>query len=283
MNAVVVSTFRRPFHTRLCLESICRAQRWHRWADKIYIGIPCNGHEFPKVIDEAYGVIDRNQDIPLEICAEVCESNPVAASKYLLDHAFMDYKDMGMVLYVEDDAYLSPDAFLMLEFVQHFEYDSLLGCCLYHETIPEQYVREGRPEGPNRRLLHLSNGLNTCGGTAFLRKPYLEILSPNWNCKIIEPKGFDYSAHYLMYIHELFMVWPDLSRSMNCGFEVGAISQANWARYFGRSIWTQTKDAVRDYTEFCLEVTNRETQLVREEWMNGELLYRGSHNLPLCP
>ena len=115
----------------------------------------------------------------------------------------------------------------------------------------------------------MSNGLNTCGGTAFLREPYLHYLQKNWNCKTLEPRGFDYSAHYLMYVNSLYMVWPDLSRSHNTGYELGSISQPNWAQYFGRSIWTHTKDAARDWREFRMDGAAPRRHM--EPWMEAEL------------
>lgn len=289
MNIVTVNTFRRPFHTRLCLEAIARAQRWSgAWADKVLIAEPCNGREHPEVWQEIEGVIERNPDIPwwhMTTGPEV-PSNPHDMSKWMLDKAFLTYS-ADMAVYVEDDAVLATDAFLMCEFTKQYAFRAddpgllllpdgsegqMLGCCLYHETIPEQYLNEGRPEGPDARLLHLGNGLNTCGGTAFLREPYLTCLSPNWNCKQVEPRGFDYSAHYLMYLHGLYMVWPDLSRSHNIGFEAGSISQPQWARYFGRSTWTQTAQAARDWREFRMDGVV--PALVKEEWMDAELVHR---------
>ena len=280
-NVVVVNLFKRPFHTRLCLEALARAQRWSQgWADLIAVCLAANAHEHVHVISEAGGVIERNPDVPFEFWhASHTPSNPHAMSKWMLDKAFHAGADMA--LYVEDDAVMAPDAFLMCEYTKTaatFEYDDydsedhipkVLGCCLYHETIPAQYIAEGRPEGPDARLLHMSNGLNTCGGTAFLRDPYLKYLSPKWNCKTLEPKGFDYSAHYLMYVNDLYMVWPDLSRSHNTGYELGSISQTNWAQYFGKSIWTHTKDAARDWREFRMDDAMPRRHM--EPWMEAEL------------
>jgi hypothetical protein len=278
MNIVVVNTFKRPFHTRLCLEALARAQRWSgAWADQIMIVEPCNGHEYPRVQEEIMGVMERNPDIPWlhTVAGPEVPSTPHDMSGWMLNKAFSDGAEMA--LYVEDDAIVSPDAFIMCEYTKWFAaYPSnapVLGCCLYHETIPAQYIAEGRLDGPDRILLHLGNGLNTCGGTAFLREPFLKHIAPNWNCKQCEPRGFDYSAHYLMYIHGLYMVWPDLSRSMNIGFEAGSISQPDWARYFGRSMWTQTKDATRGWVEFRWDQVV--PLLVREEWMVAELAHKG--------
>jgi hypothetical protein len=285
MNIITVNTFRRPFHTRLCLEAIARAQRWSGgWADNVLIAEPCNADEHPEVWQEIEGVMDRNPDIAwwhMTAGPEV-PSNPHDMSKWMLDLAFLKH-GADMAVYVEDDAVLAVDAFLMCEWTKRWSAQGkwsdgdpsspILGCCLYHETIPEQYLREGRPDGPDARLLHLGNGLNTCGGTAFLRDPYLTYLSPHWNCKQVEPRGFDYSAHYLMYLHGLYMVWPDLSRSHNIGFEAGSISQPQWAKYFGRSTWTQTAQAARDWREFRMDGVV--PPLVKEEWMEAELVHRG--------
>ena len=294
MNIVTVNLFKRPFHARLCLESLARAQRWSAtveskgWADTIAVCLAANAHEHVHVIAEAGGVIERNPDVPFEFWhASHTPSNPHAMSKWMLDKAFTAGADMA--LYVEDDAVMAPDAFLMCEWVKQATSKvyadglyglygpygpsglkgDVLGCCLYHETIPAQYTAEGRPEGPDARLLHLSNGLNTCGGTAFLRDPYLWYLSPHWNCKTLEPKGFDYSAHYLMYVNSLYMVWPDLSRSHNTGYELGSISQPAWAQYFGRSIWTHTKDAARDWRDFRMDGAMPRRHM--EPWMEAEL------------
>ena len=285
MNIVTVNLFKRPFHARLCLEALARAQRWSAtveskgWADVIAVCLAANAHEHVHVIAEAGGVIERNPDVPLEFWhASHTPSNPHAMSKWMLDKAFAAGADMA--LYVEDDAVLAPDAFLMCEWTRQrgdctadvpgeLLSKQLLGCCLYHETIPAQYIAEGRPEGPDARLLHMSNGLNTCGGTAFLRDPYLKYLSPKWNCKQLEPKGFDYSAHYLMYVNSLYMVWPDLSRSHNTGYELGSISQPNWAQYFGKSIWAHTKDAARHWRDFRMDGAMPRRHM--EPWMEAEL------------
>jgi hypothetical protein len=269
MNIVTVSTFRRPFHTRLCLEAICRAHRWHPWAAKIIVFFAQNWHEHPMVRVEAEGVAANNKDIPFEFVFESCDSNPHVVSKYMLDHGFGLGADM--VLYVEDDAVLSPDAFVMLEGSRRFTLNTVCGVCLYHETILEQYQAEGRL--PDPALLHYSNGLNTCGGTAFLREPYLKYLRPEWNGKTVEPKGFDYSAHFSMYKHGLFVIWPDYSRSYNIGYELGSISGADWAKYFGRSLKIETANALRDPFQFRMELENieRETKLVLEDWMVPEL------------
>lgn len=281
MNAVVVNVFKRPFHARLCLEALARAYRWSGcWSSLIAVCLACNGAEHPHVIDEVNGVIERNPDVPFEIWRATPDvpSNPHAMSHWMLNRAFAAGADM--TLYVEDDAVISPDGMLMCEWTRRYAGRDILsevnptrvkvlGCCLYHETIPAQYVAEGRPEGPDPSLLHVSNGLNTCGGTAFLRGPYLEFLAKNWNCKTLEPKGFDYSAHYLMYVNNLYMVWPDLSRSHNTGYTLGSISQPEWAKYFGRSIWTGTREAVRDWREFRID--SAVPQRVRELWMAAEL------------
>ena len=295
MNIVTVNLFKRPFHARLCLESLARAQRWSAtaesrgWAGLIAVCLASNASEHPHVIAEAEGVVERNLDVPFEFWhASHTPSNPHVMSKWMLDKAFAAGADMA--LYVEDDAVMAPDAFLMCEYVKRMTdkeqpayglyglygpygpsgmTGDVLGCCLYHETIPAQYIAEGRPEGPDARLLHLSNGLNTCGGTAFLRDPYLKYLSDRWNCKTLEPKGFDYSAHYLMYVNSLYMAWPDLSRSHNTGYELGSIAQSEWAKYFGRSIWAHTKDAARDWREFRMD--GAAPQRVRELWMAAEL------------
>jgi hypothetical protein len=279
-NIAVVNLFKRPFHARLCLESLARAQRWSAtvesrgWADVIAVCLASNATEHPHVIAEAEGVVARNPDVPFEFWhASHTPSNPHAMSKWMLDRAFAAGADMA--LYVEDDAVMAPDAFLMCKYTHQigvmteWAREHVLGCCLYHETIPAQYIAEGRPEGPDARLLHVSNGLNTCGGTAFLRDPYLKYLSPGWNCKTLEPKGFDYSAHYLMYVNNLYMVWPDLSRSHNTGYELGSIAQSEWAKYFGRSIWTHTKDAARDWREFSMDGAVPRRHM--ETWMEAEL------------
>jgi hypothetical protein len=276
VNIVAVSTFRRPFHTRLCLESICRAQRWYPWANKIAVCVPANGD--PLVTAEILRVTERNSDIRsrLVIWNEDCESNAHAASKWILDTAFTEGAEA--VVYTEDDAVLAPDAFAMCEFTRRYasyandviDYD-ILGCCLYHETILTQYAAENR--SPDPALLHLSNGLNTCGGTMFLREPYLRVMQPEWNCKQVEPRGFDYSAHYLMYLHNLYMVWPDLSRSHNIGFDLGSCSPEFWAKYFGKSIWTRTRDAQQGWDSFKMDPVP--PRRVREEWMEAELKHRG--------
>jgi len=278
VNICVVSTFKRPFHTRLCLEAIARAHRWHKWADVIAVCRPSNGHEHPEVWKEICAAVDKNGDVPFEVWSERCDSNPHAASKWMLDQAFSEGAEMA--LYVEDDAILAPDAFLMCEYAkrhsqwmnEHMEEhgEQVLGCCLYHETIPAQYKAEGREPDPT--LLHLSNGLNTCGGTAFLREPYLKFLSPNWNSKQVEPKGFDYSAHYQMYLSGLFMLWPDFSRSMNIGFELGSISQPMWAQYFGKSLVVDSRNALRHIDGFRFD--GLYPHRVLESWMNAELQSR---------
>jgi len=276
VNTVTISTFRRPFHTRLCLESICRAHRWYPWADGIIICWPLE--RSVSLAKEVEGVLERNVDIPLKVfCEPETVTSAHIASGWMLDHAFSLGSDCN--LYIEDDVILACDAFVLMDWCQKALAsgrlsDKVIGCALYHETIPEHYPKD-RP--PDPRLLHLTNGLNTCGGTAFFREPYLRYFKPEWNCKQVEPKGFDYSAHYLMYIHGLYMVWADYSRSMNCGFTAGSISQPTWAKYFGRSLWVQTRDAVRRPDKFRIDVDGSDTYpgLVREEWMIKEMEHRG--------
>lgn len=268
INTIVVSTFRRPFQTRLCLESLCRAQRWHHWAHSIYVCLASNGHV--GVLAEVKGVVARNPDIPIVILHEPPDASatPHTASKWMLDFAFSGGAEV--VLYVEDDVIVSPDAFALIHFIDQIRITpSIAGVCLYHETIPEHYI----PNPPDPTKLHLCNGLNTCGGTAFFRQPYLQTLGPSWNCKTVEPLGFDYSAHYLLYLHKLYMVYPDLSRSMNIGWRDGSLSQEQWAKYCGRSIWAQTDDALDDWTRFKLNGVFPAP--VREEWMIPELRAKG--------
>jgi hypothetical protein len=276
MNVITVSLYRRPFHTKLCLESICRAQRWHPWADQILVCLAPNALQ--DVAKEAMTVVGLNPDTPFFLQVEPADiRNPHQASKWMLDKAFHEFGS-DFTLYIEDDVILSPDAFMALEFVYANTVrnlykrmnSSVVGICLYHETIPEHYL----VNPPDPRRLHLHNGVNTCGGTAWLREPYLKILGPNWNCKQVEPLGFDYSAHYLMYKHGLYMVYPDLSRSMNIGFTGGALSQEQWEKYCGKSIWTQTDQALRDWRDFQIDVSEY-PKLVREIWMEDELKHRG--------
>lgn len=282
MNLIVVNTFKRPFHTRLCLESICRAQRWYPWASEIAV---CLRHDqetemAQNVSRETKGVIERNFDLPISMWIEPEPMTPHTASKWMLDLAFCQSEEVDAVLYCEDDVLLSPDALFLLEWFQQtvpvMHVHKMLGVCLYHETVPEQYI----PNPPDPRRLHLSNGLNTCGGTMFLRKPYLEILSPNWNCKIVEPLGFDYSAHYLMYLHKLYMAYPDLSRSMNIGWSGGSLSQKQWADHCGRSIWVQTHNAARNASFFFQQARDGQGKdalypdPVLEQWMIPEIKHR---------
>lgn len=273
MNIVTLSTHRRPFHARLSLEALCRAGRWHPWARYIAVCLAPDGA--PDVQKEVMSVKAANPDIDIRVwCEPDYVNSPHVASKWMLDTAFE--QGAGCVLYVEDDAIVSPDAFVMTGYLttQHDHIGvPLLGCCLYHETIPEQYRRENRP--PDPALLHLGNGINTCGGTAFLREPYLTLLSPSWNCKQVEPRGFDYSAHYLMYLHKLFVLWPDYSRSMNIGWSGGSLAPPHWVKYFGRSVNIQTAQALRDTGEFKLAVDPREREIVLEEWMKEELRHKG--------
>lgn len=266
-NAVVVSTFRRTFVTRLCLEALARAYRWFPWPECIYVCIPPNGD--PGVIQETAGVMQRNPDVPFSTISEPRAMNPHEASKWMLDSGF----DQGCetVLYVEDDAILAPDAFLMVEFAERERHDQTACVCLYHETILDHYRAENRM--PDRRLLHYGNGLNTLGGTAFFRDHYMDVFQPNWNCKEVEPRGFDYSCHYLMYVHSLYSIWPDMSRSFNIGFNLGSSSREFWQRYCGRSQWTQTDQALRNWKEFVL--TEPLPPTVLEEWMRPELQHRG--------
>ena len=270
MNSVVISTHRRPFHTKLCLESIFRADRWHQWADHIHVTVTPHGD--PKVREMVQEMIVEHGDPRYQWTMQPQVMNPHDAARWMLDWQ-LEQPMAESCLYVEDDAYLSPDAFAMCEWTA--EYASIrpwvAGCCLYHETIPGTVEYTNRPPDPT--LLHLANGLNTCGGTLFIRKPYVDILSPNWNCKQVEPMGFDYSAHYLMYLNKLYMVWPDLSRSINLGFQLGSCSPELWARYFGRSIWAQTKDAVDIFKMDDYPQTPPAPH--REEWMVPELKHRG--------
>jgi len=290
-NIVVVSTFRRPLQTRLCLESIARAQRWSgrsyakrgllgRWADRILIGMPVNWHEHPLVRQVVHTVIEDNRDIPFEIVEEACESDPHVLSKWLLDYAFSAGADIAV--YVEDDVVLSPDAFLLCEYTKRLELAETdgegnpspcaIGCCCYHETIPAQYAAERRI--PDPALVHMGNGINTCGGTAFLRDPYLRLLSPQWNCKQAEPKGFDYSAHWLMYLHGLFMLWPDYSRSGGTGCYGGSLSEAQWGAHFAKSVQTDDRTALRDWRDFRMSRDPNERRIVQETWMDAELALR---------
>ncbi len=266
MNLITVSTLRRPFETRLCLESLCRAQRWYHWADYIAVAIPSNVD--PEVKSEAFRIKGRNPDVEMRIWLEPPSiGDPHAASKWMLDTAFEQGADV--TLYMEDDVIISPDAFVLLDATKEVIDPAVVGCCLYHETIPEHY--RDRPPDPKR--VHFYNGLNTCGGTAFKRRPYLNLFSPQWNCKQQEPRGFDYSAHYLMYLHGLYMAYPDLSRSMNIGFQGGQLSRGQWQRYCGRSIWTQTAQALK--SPFQFEFPNTLPNTVRETWMEAELQAKG--------
>jgi hypothetical protein len=277
-NVVVVSTYRRPFSAKLCLEALARCQRWSEdwvawgsaWADKIVIGISAGRNADPDVEKQAVKVVERNPDIPFEIVKETCDSHPNNVSKWLLDYGFKG-DSVEAVLYVEDDAILATDAFHLCEWTKQFSQDNrdrnVIGCCCYHETIPAHYAAEGR--SPDDRLIRIGNGLNTCGGTMFLRAPYFKILAPNWNCKQVEPKGFDYSAHYLMYLNNLFMMWPDLSRSFNIGFERGALSYPIWLKYFGQSIWTTTRQSARSWKEFKFD--GSQPKIFKEPWMEKEL------------
>jgi len=265
MNTVFVSTYRRPYVTRLCLEALARAHRWCAWADRIFVCIAPHGN--PTVRAESESVLHRNPDIPFVIATEPRPMNPHEVSKWMLDFGF----DIGCeaVLYVEDDAILAPDAFMMLEFASRERHDQTACVCLYHETILEHYPGSK----PDPRLLHYGNGINTLGGTAFFRDWYQKVLGPNWNSKEVEPRGFDYSCHYLMYVHQLYAVWPDLSRSVNLGFELGNSTLAFWQQYCGRSQWTQTNQAVRNWRDFVLDEPLPPP--VCEKWMLPELQHRG--------
>ena len=265
MNTITVSAHRRPFHLKLCLESIIRAQQWYPWANKISVCYTQHGDPAVRQVAESYG------DHWFQVIAEPPEvgSNPHDAARWMLQSAFDIGSDCN--LYVEDDAVLSPDAFMMLDWMQSFASTNpdILGACLYHETIPEHY----KNSPPDPLMLHLGNGINTCGGTAFIREPTLKYILPKWNCKKVEPKGFDYSAHFLMYLHKLYVVWPDYSRSMNCGFTLGSIAQPMWAKYFGRSIWVQSYQAVRTPGTFYMDPDHRGPRPgpVLDEWMKPEL------------
>src|SRR6266478_7632441 len=107
MNTITVSLFRRPLHTRLCLESLCRAQRWHPWASYIAVCLP-SIEKNAAVEAEAFGVKERNPDIDIRIWIEPSTvGDPHQASKWMLDTAFGQGSDCN--LYVEDDVIVSPD------------------------------------------------------------------------------------------------------------------------------------------------------------------------------
>jgi hypothetical protein len=274
MNTVTVSNCRRPWATRQSLEALCRAWRWrdNHWADIIWVCLPFGMSDvINKVAIEAFGVRDRNQDVPLRVVMEPSTViDPHHAAKWMLDMAFQQGSDCN--LYVEDDVVLAPDGFLLVEWMKlrttlHADH-GVIGCCLYHETVPEYYPAD-RP--PNPRLLHLTNGINTCGGTAFLREPYLRLLAPRWNCKMVEPRGFDYSAHFLMYLHKLYMLHPDYSRSHNIGRTGGGLSEAQWDAHFGRSITIDESNALSRWEDF--EFDGIYPPVVREPWMEAEIDY----------
>ena len=261
MNVIVISTYRRPWQTRLCIEAIRRAQKWHQWADKVIVGIDPNGAR------EVYDTVCefpwlRKVTLPSHMDAH-------SASKHLLDLAFKDY-NADCALYVEDDVILSPDAFVLLDWMTTNRPDRVIGTCLYHETVPSDYPI-GHP--PDPYLLHLNNGVNTCGGTAFLRHAYLDILSPNWNCKKQQPTGFDYSIHYLMYKHCLYILNPDLSRSNGIGFFNGSLSFEQWRDHFGRSIWAGEHNGVNRIDQ--LHLYDNPPGRVLEPWMQDELRAEG--------
>jgi hypothetical protein len=279
VNSVVVSTFRRPWQTRLCLESIIRAQRWLAWADRIAICInPAGEREVALTVQEIISA-PSSRTLPVEIWVEPGTPGGPAmnahdASKWMLDHAF-NSRSKGhndICLYVEDDAILSPDAFTLLAWYQwaidRGRIDRVAAFCLYSETIPAH-----RAVPPDPAVLHLTNGINTCGGTAFLREPYETVFSPHWNMKQCEPRGFDFSIHYLMYRHELYALYPDLSRSHNVGFFGGGLSMEHWLAHFQRSIWTGEHNGIRNIEE--LRLKDIPPGRILEEWMRDELRREG--------
>lgn len=270
MNTITINTFRRPFLFKLCLESILRSQRWYRWADKIAVCIAPNGDR------KIRGIAENFSSNLIEIIEEPQIMDAHAAAGWMLKSAFVD-GGADCNLYVEDDVILSLDAFMLLAWMQEWvskqggQKDRFLGACLYHETIPRYYVT-----GPDPHMVHLGNGINTCGGTAFLREPFLRYIAPQWNCKKAEPTGFDYSMHYLMYVHQLYVLWPDYSRSTNTGY----YGNEEWANRFRESLWVQTAQALPDPlgTHGFRMNPEHERALpppVLEPWMKPELRARG--------
>jgi hypothetical protein len=285
MNTVVINCFRRPFTTRLCIEAVMRAQKWYPWADNIAMCL--NPGATPEVIRTTREMqLGYRWIEPWRIPGTIGVAlRPDESAKWCLDEAFLHGADA--VLYVEDDAIISPDSFVLLDWLQedlkapivptitgggllNSAGNRVIGVCLYHETIPANYPADAPPDP---RILHLTNGLNTCGGTLFLRDPYLKFIQPRWNCKQREPKGFDFSIHYLMYLHELYMLFPDLSRSHNIGFFDGALGMDHWKRHFARSIWTGEHNGVRDWSQ--LRLSDTPGGRILEPWMAEELKFEG--------
>jgi hypothetical protein len=88
---------------------------------------------------------------------------------------------------------------------------------------------------------------------------------------MVEPKGFDYSAHYTMYKHGLFCLFPDYSRSINSGFENGQLPLQAWAQHFGRSLYINPNTPMNTQGWFRVSDDPEARCRVKEPWMIDEL------------
>ena len=197
MKTISVIAYNRPAYLRRVLEALAKCRGVNDYHVVVSID---NGLMYPETI---------------KVAREFRHETLMPANHYGVDlHPFKVYElvffngsDFNVVL--EDDTVPSPDA---LELADWF--------CEHGKEYAYLSLHNGstKPEDPTA----LEENMRFCPwGWACTREMWQKWFAPNWNCKVNEPRGWDWSMGVIIQRNGLKCLNPRMSRTLNIGREGG--------------------------------------------------------------
>lgn len=217
---ITVVAYRRPLYLQKCLEALAT----------------CDGIDSWNVVMSIDGGSEKNGGACVELACAFAERHPTNRivmnrdinhginwhGRAVVDTALKIFNRTQLIVAIEEDAALSPDAlFLAEEFC-------LQGRGKYDLISLGKSSDWSQKDLAEPYALEESTVLDTAWAYAFTRKAWEQQLSVPWNAKIVEPFGWDWSMSYELWSRKAKTLRPVLSRVKNIGRDGGVNAYPAW-------------------------------------------------------
>lgn len=255
---VAVVLYKRPGYSRETLDALSGCQGFDSIVDKVFISIDdaLNQGETLRVAESWARGVEK----PVEIIRQRRRNGIVGNSILALKAGF----DSGSerVLYVEDDAVLSPDGLILADYMSKLDPEKYLACGL---------SRGNKPHESKEPWALVENNVHPCPYAWTIHRQQWDFVLKNWCNKHYQPCGWSFAMTFNARMeNKAFFLAPKLARVKNIGREDGTNGD--------RFVWDESlrdipfSDGSYDgQFEIVEKISHMEAGAIGDAWMQSEI------------
>jgi hypothetical protein len=207
MKTISVIAYNRPAYLRRVLEALEKCRGVENY--KVFVSVDDAAHQLETLLAAHGSMPAMFGHERYHVWAPRCERLGVDWHPKQVYDCIFDLEGSDFNVMLEDDTVPSPDA---LELADWF--------CEHGREYAYLSLHNGstKPEDPTA----LEENMRFCPwGWACTREMWQKWFAPNWNCKVNEPAGWDWSMGVIIQRNGLKCLNPRMSRTLNIGREGG--------------------------------------------------------------